>query len=264
MELQLKNKKAFISGSTSGIGYAIAKQLLEEQAQVVINGSSQQSVDKALAALKEEVPNAKVSGLASDYTQAESVESLIDQLGEVDILINNVGIYEPSEFTNISDQDWYRFFDVNVMSGIRLSRALFPKMLKKDWGRIIFVTSESASNIPNEMIHYGVTKAALHAVSRGLAELTKETNVTVNAVMPGPTATMGVQAHFEKMAREENSSFEEVQENFFKNLRPTSLLQRFAQPQEIANMVCYIASPLSSATNGASLRVDGGIVNSIF
>lgn len=150
------------------------------------------------------------------------------------------------------------------MSGIRLSRALFPNMLKKDWGRIIFVTSESASNIPNEMIHYGVTKAALHAVSRGLAELTRETNVTVNADMPGPTATKGVQAHFEKMARDENSSFEEVQENFFKNLRPTSLLQRFAQPQEVANMVCYVASPLSSASNGASFRVDGGIVNTIF
>lgn len=210
------------------------------------------------------MPNANVSGIASDYTEAASVESLIAQLGEVDILINNVGIYEPRQFKNITDQDWYRFFDVNVMSGIRLSRTLFPKMLKKDWGRIIFITSESASNIPDEMIHYGATKTAIHAVSRGPAELTRETNVTVNTVMPGPTATKGVQAHFEKMAREENSSFEEVQENFFKNLRPTSLLQRFAQPQEVANRVCYIASPLSSATNGASLRVDGGVVNSIF
>lgn len=263
MDLQLKNKKAFVSGSTSGIGMAIAKKLLEEQAEVIISGSSQQSVDKAVARLKAEVPTAKLSGIPTDFTRAASVEDLIAKLNDIDILVNNVGIYEPIEFTKITDSDWDRFFEVNLMSGIRLSRALFPKMLEKNWGRILFITSESASNIPQEMIHYGVSKTALHGLSRGLAKLTKDTQVTVNTIMPGPTATEGVKAHFEKMAQEEGKTYQEVEDNFFKNLRPSSLLQRFAKPEEVANMVCYMASPLSSATNGASLRVEGGIVDSI-
>ena len=202
MDLQLKNKKAFVSGSTSGIGMAIAKKLLEEQAEVIISGSSQQSVDKAVARLKAEVPNAQLSGIPTNFTRAASVEELIAQLEDIDILVNNVGIYEPMEFTKITDSDWDRFFEVNLMSGIRLSRALFPKMLEKNWGRILFITSESASNIPQEMIHYGVSKTALHGLSRGLAKLTKDTQVTVNTIMPGPTATEGVKAHFEKMAQE--------------------------------------------------------------
>lgn len=264
MNLKLINKKAFVSGSTSGIGYAIARQLLIEEAEVIINGRSQENIDKAISRLKAEIPNAKVSGLVSDYSKVESVNKLLSELGEIDILINNVGIYEPSDFVDISDEDWYNIFEINVMSGIRLSRSLFPKMLNKDWGRIIFITSESASNIPYEMIHYGVSKASLHALSRGLAELTKGTNVTVNTVMPGPTASEGVEDFFNKLAKEQGVDYQEVENNFFKNMRPSSLLQRFAKTEEVANLVTYISSPLSSATNGASLRVDGGVVKTIF
>jgi NAD(P)-dependent dehydrogenase (short-subunit alcohol dehydrogenase family) len=264
MNLDIENKKAFISGSTSGIGFAIARQLLKEGAEVIINGRTEENIDKALEKLKAEIPNAKVSGIASDYAKVDSVNHLISGLKDIDILINNVGIYEPADFVHITDEDWYRFFEVNLMSGIRLSRSIFPDMLKKNWGRIIFITSESASNIPDEMIHYGVSKAALHAVSRGLAELTKNTHVTVNTIMPGPTASEGVEGFFNKLALEQNISYEEVEKNFFKNMRPSSLLQRFATTEEVANLVTYVASPLSSATNGASLRVDGGVVKTIF
>ena len=264
MELDLKNKRVFISGSTSGIGYATAKQLLIEGATVIINGRTQSTIDDAVNRLKNETKSENISGISSDFSNTESVNALIKQLGKIDVLINNVGIYEPSDFIEISDQDWYRFFDVNVMSGIRLSRAVFPDMLAQNWGRIIFITSESASNIPDEMIHYGTTKAAIHAVSRGLAELTKNTNVTVNTIMPGPTASEGVEAFFNKLATEQNSDYETVEKDFFKNMRPSSLIQRFAKPEEVANLITYISSPLSSATNGAALRVDGGVVKTIF
>jgi NAD(P)-dependent dehydrogenase (short-subunit alcohol dehydrogenase family) len=264
MNLELNNKKAFVSGSTSGIGFATAKQLLQEGAEVIINGRSEESIDKALTRLHDEVPNGNVKGLTADFSNASSVNKLIGQLGTIDILINNVGIYEPSDFIEIADEDWYRFFDVNVMSGIRLSRAVFPQMLERNWGRIIFTSSESASNIPEEMIHYGTTKAAVHAVSRGLAELTKNTDVTVNSIMPGPTASEGVESFFNKLAEEQNTDYASVEKDFFKNMRPSSLLRRFAKPEEVANLITYVSSPLSSATNGAALRVDGGVVKTIF
>jgi len=260
MDLELKDKKVFISGSTKGIGFATAKTLLKEGAEVIINGRSQDSVDKALEKLKNEISDAKITGIACDFSNKEEVNKLIKDLGHLDILINNVGIFGPKDFAEIPDEEWLEFYEVNVMSGVRLSRAFLPKMLKQDWGRIIFISSESALNIPVEMIHYGMTKTAQLAISRGLAEMTKGTNVTVNSVLPGPTFSDGVQ----KMVDAENSKErEKAEEEFFEEARPTSLIQRFADPQEVANMIAYVASPLSSATNGASLRVDGGVVKTI-
>ncbi|MBL0741173.1 SDR family NAD(P)-dependent oxidoreductase [Chryseolinea lacunae] len=263
MDLQLNGKTAFISGSTAGIGFAIAKKLLQEGATVVINGRSQSGVDKAVQELKKQVAGASVSGIAADFSKADDVTKLVKQLPEVDILVNNAGIFEPKPFVEIPDEDWFRFFEVNVMSGIRLSRHYFPAMLKKNWGRIIFISSESAVFIPEEMIHYGMTKTAQLAVSRGLAELTKGTNVTVNSVLPGPTRSEGVEGFINDLAKAGNTSTANVESNFFKTARPTSLIQRFASVDEVASMVTYVASPLASATNGASLRVDGGLVRSI-
>lgn len=260
MDLKLKGKKVFISGSTKGIGYATAKTLAEEGAEIIINGRSKESVDKATKDLKKEVPNGEISGIACDFSNKEEINKLIKELDDLDILINNVGIFGPKDFGEIPDEEWLEFYEVNVMSGVRLSRAFLPKMLKKDWGRIIFISSESALNIPKEMIHYGMTKTAQLAVSRGLAEMTKGTNVTVNSVLPGPTFSDGVQKMVEAEDGEERK---EVEKEFFDEMRPTSLLQRFADPQEVANMIAYVASPLSSATNGASLRVEGGVVKTI-
>ena len=248
-----------VTGSTAGIGLAIAKKLLEEKATVYINGRTQQRVNEAIQQLKKEVPGANVKGVAADFTKVDEVNDLIKQIPSVDILINNVGIFEPKQFVEIPDEDWFKFYEVNVMSGIRLSRYYFPKMLEKDWGRIIFISSESAINIPEEMIHYGMTKTAQLAVSRGLAELTKGTNVTVNSILPGPTKSEGVTGFVEDLGKHQNKTKEQVEKEFFQNARPTSLLQRFASTEEIANLVVYVASPLSSATNGAALRVDGGV-----
>src|SRR3954449_4006899 len=263
MDLQLHDKTAFISGSTAGIGYAIASLLLQEGATVIINGRTQDSVDKAITQLKETSSSAKVSGIAADFAKTEEVESLINQLPNLDILINNVGIFEPKPFEEIPDEDWFRFFDVNVMSGIRLSRFAFRKMLAKNWGRIIFISSESAIFIPDEMIHYGMTKTAQLAISRGLSELTKGTNVTVNAVLPGPTKSRGSSEFINDLAKQQNSSFEEMEKQFFQNMRPTSLLQRFASTEEVANMVVYLVSPLAAATNGAAIHVEGGLLKGI-
>ena len=263
MNLQLKDKTAFISGSTAGIGFAIAKKLLEEEATVVINGRSQEGVDKAVKELKGLTGKSNVSGIAADFAKAAEVNHILAQLPEVDILVNNAGIFEPRPFAEIPDEDWFRFFEINVMSGVRLSRHYFPAMLKRNWGRIIFISSESAVLIPDEMIHYGVTKTAQVAVSRGLAELTKGTNVTVNTILPGPTKSRGIGDFIKDMAKSENISVAEVEKNFFEDLRPTSLIQRFASIDEIANLVVYIASPLASATNGAALRADGGLIRSI-
>lgn len=261
MDLQLNNKKAFISGSTKGIGYAIAKQLGEEGAEVIINGRSQDSVDKALKSLKNEVKDGDFTGISCDFANPVEVGELIEKIGWVDILVNNVGVFQQSDFQEIKDEDWQRFYDINVMSGVRLSRAFLPKMKEQDWGRIIFISSESAVNIPVEMIHYGMTKTAQLALSRGIAETTKGTNVTVNAVLPGPTFSEGVK---EVTGISDGASKKKVEKEFFNQARPTSLIQRFAAPQEIANMVAYVASPRSSATNGASLRVDGGVVKTIY
>jgi NAD(P)-dependent dehydrogenase (short-subunit alcohol dehydrogenase family) len=263
MDLQLKDKTVFISGSTQGIGFAAAKLLLREGATVTINGRSKDKLDKAVKELKELVPNANVNGIAADFSKKSEVENLLNELPEVDILINNVAIFEPKAFAEISDEDWQKFYEVNVLSGIRLSRHYFPKMLTQNWGRIIFISSESAINIPEEMIHYGMTKTAQLAVSRGLAELSKGTNVTINSILPGPTSSEGVADFVSELARHQNKSNEEMEIDFFKTARPTSLLQRFTTTEEIANMIVYISSPLSSATNGAAIRADGGTVKSI-
>jgi len=260
MNLQLNNKTALVTGSTAGIGYAIAKLLLQEGATVYINGRKQQTIDEVLDQLKKEVPGAKVQGIAADFSKTEDIDNLLKTLPEVDILINNVGIFGPKPFAEITDADWFNFFEVNVMSGVRLSRHYFPKMLAKNEGRIIFISSESAINIPEDMIHYGFTKTAMLSVSRGLAELTKGTNVTVNCVLPGPTLSAGVE---EMTGLNKGASQQEVEKDFFTNTRPTSILQRFTSPDEIANTVVYIASPLASATNGAAIRADGGVVKTI-
>lgn len=263
MDLQLKNKKALVTGSTAGIGYAIAKQLAKENAEVYINGRTIERVEATVKKLKDETGNQNVHGLVADFSDNQQIENLISQLPEIDILVNNVGIFEPKAFKDISDADWFKFFEVNVLSGVRLSRAYFDKMIEKNWGRIIFISSESAVQIPSEMIHYGMTKTAQLAVSRGLAELTSGTNVTVNTVLPGPTFSDGAGDFIESLAKEQGKSIADIEKDFFTHMRPTSLLQRFATTDEIANLVTYLSSPLSSATNGAALRADGGVVKSI-
>ncbi len=263
MDLQLAGKTAFISGSTAGIGYAIAERLLMEGATVIINGRTKQGIDESVSALQRAVAGAAVTGIACDFSKKSEVDALIAALPKIDILINNAGIFEPKAFADIPDEDWFRFFEVNVMSGVRLSKVFLPKMLAKNWGRIIFISSESAVFIPEEMIHYGMTKTAQIAVSRGMAELTKGTDVTVNSILPGPTKSKGVGGFLEDISRAQKISADQVEQDFFKNLRPSSLLQRFATVQEIANTVVYYCSPLASATNGAAIRVEGGLVRSV-
>ncbi|HEY9260138.1 SDR family oxidoreductase [Chitinophaga sp.] len=264
MNLQLQGKKALVSGSTQGIGFAIALQLLKEGATVIINGRSTARIEEAIAKLKAEVPGATVTGVAADFGNAAEVQQMLEQVQDVDILVNNAGIFEPKPFVDITDEEWLRFFEINVLSGVRLSRYFFPKMLAKNWGRIIFIASESAIMIPEEMIHYGTTKTAQLSISRGLAELTKGTNVTVNTVLPGPTKSEGVDEFIKKLAEADNVSPDQAEADFFKNKRPSSLIQRFAAVSEIANLVTYVASPLSAATNGAALRADGGLLRTIF
>jgi NAD(P)-dependent dehydrogenase (short-subunit alcohol dehydrogenase family) len=264
MDLKIKNKIALVTGSTAGIGFAIAKALANEGASVIVNGRTHHRVNLAVEQLKKETGNKNISGIAADFADKKQIDHLIEQLPEVDILVNNVGIFEPKQFNAITDEDWFKFYEVNVLSGIRLSRAYFDKMIAKNWGRIIFISSESALQIPEEMIHYGMTKTAQVAVARGLAELTKGTNVTVNTVLPGPTFSEGVGNFVKDMAKNQGKTVEEMEKEFFKTARPTSILQRFTQPDEIGNMVAYVASELSSATNGAALRADGGVVKSAF
>jgi NAD(P)-dependent dehydrogenase (short-subunit alcohol dehydrogenase family) len=263
MNIDLKGKTALVTGSTSGIGHAIARGLAGAGAAVVVNGRTQARVDSAVAAITKAVPRSKVRGIAADVSSAAGCKSLIAALPEVDILINNAGIFEPKDFFEIPDEDWSRFFETNLMSGVRLSRAYLPDMLKRNWGRIVFVSSESALNIPKEMIHYGTTKTAQLAVSRGLAEMTRGSGVTVNSVLPGPTMSEGVETFVKDLAKKNDQSVEEAASRFIKQFRPTSLLQRFASVEEIANMVVYVASPQASATNGAALRAEGGIVQTI-
>lgn len=263
MDLQLTGKTAFISGSTQGIGFAIAQNLLKEGAAVVINGRSASKVADAVSKLKDLHPEANVSGFEADFSKVDEVNALLEKLPEIDILINNAGIFEPRPFVEITDEEWFNFFEVNVLSGVRLSRYFFPKMIAKNWGRIIFISSESAVNIPEEMIHYGTTKTAQLAVSRGLSELTRGTNVTVNSVLPGPTKSEGVAEFVKQLAAAGNVTPEEAEKDFFKTARPTSLIERFASVEEIANLVTYVASPLSSGTNGSALKVDGGVAKFI-
>jgi len=263
MKIDLKGKTALVTGSTSGIGHAIARGLASAGATVVVNGRTQAKVDAAVAAIAKLAPGARARGVAADVSTAAGRNALVADLPEVDILINNAGIFEPKGFFDIPDEDWNRFFEVNVMSGVRLSRAYMRGMLKRNWGRIVFISSESALNIPTEMIHYGVTKTAQLALSRGLAEMTRGTAVTVNSVLPGPTMSEGVETFVKDLAKQHGQSVEEAASQFVKQFRPTSLLQRFASVEEIANMVVYISSKEASATNGAALRAEGGIVQTI-
>ena len=263
MKIDLSGKTALVTGSTSGIGHATAKGLAAAGATVVVNGRAQGKVDAAVAVIAKAVPGAKVRGVAADVSTVAGCKTLVAALPDVDILINNAGIFEPKGFFDIPDDDWSRFFEVNVMSGVRLSRAYMRGMLKRNWGRIVFISSESALNVPKEMIHYGMTKTAQLAVSRGLAEITRGTAVTVNSVLPGPTMSEGVETFVKDLAKQSGQSVEEAASLFVKQFRPTSLLQRFASVEEIANMVVYVASKESSATNGAALRAEGGIIQTI-
>jgi NAD(P)-dependent dehydrogenase (short-subunit alcohol dehydrogenase family) len=263
MDLALKNKLALVSGSTAGIGFAIAQALAREGARVIVNGRTQAAVDEAVAAIRLETGNDAL-GFAGDLSQASVAEALAAQYPGVEILVNNLGIFEPKAFEDIPDADWMRFFDVNVLSGVRLSRLYLPAMKQANWGRIIFISSESGIQIPTEMIHYGMTKTAVLAVSRGLAESVAGTGITVNSVLPGPTRSRGVGDFVDTLAQSNGQSFAEFETAFFDKVRPTSLIRRFATPDEVAAMVTYVASPLASATTGAALRVDGGVVKSAF
>jgi NAD(P)-dependent dehydrogenase (short-subunit alcohol dehydrogenase family) len=263
MKIDLSGKTALVTGSTAGIGYAIAKGLAASGASVVVNGRSKARVDEAVARLTSDVAGGKIRGIAADVSTAAGCQELVAALPDVDILINNAGIFEPKDFFEIPDEDWSRFFEVNVMSGVRLSRGYLRGMLKRNWGRVVFISSESALNIPTEMIHYGTTKTAQLAISRGLAKLTRGTGVTVNSVLPGPTMSEGVEGFVKDLARQNGQSEAEAAGQFVKQHRPASLLQRFASTDEIANMVVYVASKEASATNGAALRAEGGIVDTI-
>jgi NAD(P)-dependent dehydrogenase (short-subunit alcohol dehydrogenase family) len=262
MDLELDGKLALVSGSTAGIGHAIATRLASEGAQVIVNGRSQASVDEVVAELRSET-GGDVLGFAGDLSKAASAEELVRRHPDVAILVNNLGIFEPKPFEAIPDADWVRLFEVNVLSGVRLARLFLPAMKRADWGRIIFISSESAVQIPAEMIHYGMTKTAQLAVSRGLAEAVAGSGITVNSILPGPTRSRGVGDFVEQLAKAEGKSFEAFEKAFFENVRPTSLIKRFATPDEVASLVAYIASPLAAATTGAALRVDGGVIKSV-
>ncbi len=263
MDMQLTDKLALVTGSTAGIGYAIAKSLAAEGARVIVNGRTQSSVDEAVSALVA-TTGSQVLGFAGDLSTATAAEALLQQYPNIEILVNNLGIFEPKSFEDIPDSDWIRFFEVNVLSGIRLARLCLPAMKRMNWGRIIFISSESGVQIPVEMIHYGMTKTAQLAVSRGLAELVAGTGITVNSILPGPTRSRGVNDFVDALASAEGKSFAEFEKEFFEKVRPTSLIKRFASPEEVAALVSYIASPLASATTGAALRVDGGVLKSAF
>jgi NAD(P)-dependent dehydrogenase (short-subunit alcohol dehydrogenase family) len=263
MDLQLKGKRALVTGSTAGIGYAIAEGLAREGTDVIVNGRTDAAVQAVVAALTK-AGGGTIAGFAGDLGTAEGAAAVVRRYPDVDILVNNLGIFEPRAFEDISDADWMRFFEVNVLSGVRLARAYLPAMRRRNWGRIIFISSESAVQIPAEMIHYGTTKTAQLAVSRGLAEATAGTGITVNAVLPGPTRSRGVNDFTAALGRESGQTAAEIEREFFTTARPTSLIKRFATPEEVAALVVYVASPLASATTGAALRVDGGTIKSAF
>jgi NAD(P)-dependent dehydrogenase (short-subunit alcohol dehydrogenase family) len=263
MDLKLSGKIALITGSTAGIGLAIARRLAHEGAEVIVNGRTDERVHEAMAKIDKEVPNAKIRGIGADLGSAKGCVEVVRQAAHVDVLVNNVGIFEPKPFDKITDADWEKFFAVNVMSGVRLSRAYLPPMKERNWGRIIFISSESALQIPAEMIHYGMTKTAQLAVARGLAETCAGTNVTVNSVLPGPTASEGVTEFVSDLAAQKKMSAAEVEKEFFKSARPSSILKRFIQPDEIASVVAFVCSPLASAINGAAVRADGGVVRAL-
>lgn len=263
MDLLLNHKKVLVSGSTTGIGFAIAKGFAQEGATVYLNGRTAAKVEQACKQIIAEIPNAEVIGVAADLASEQGFEDLVKQVPEVDIVVNNLGIYEPVPFFDSKDEDWLKLFNVNVMSGIRLTRFYMPKMLEKNWGRVIFISSESAIQIPTEMIHYGMSKTAQLSIANGLAQLTKGTGVTVNSVLPGPTFSEGVERFIGDLAEQSKMTTKEVEQQFFGETRPLSLLQRFITPDEVAGAVLYVSSELAAATNGAAIRVDGGILKGI-
>lgn len=264
MDLQLSRKLALVTGSTAGIGLAIARTLAAEGARVIVNGRTQARVDEALAAIRSEIPDAALECFVGDLSKVEESDKITALFPDVEILVNNLGIFEPKPFEDIPDADWNRFFETNFMSGVRLSRFYLPRMRQRDWGRIIFISSESSSDVPAEMIHYGVTKTMQVSLARGLAGTTIGTGVTVNSVLPGPTWSEGVEQFVKDLARDQNKPAEQVEKEFFTDMRPNSLLRRFIHVDEIASMVAYVASPRSAATNGAALRAEGGLLHSLF
>ena len=264
MDLKLKRKTAFISGSTSGIGFATAKELAKEGVKVIINGRKKMGVEAALKRFKKEMPEASIEGIAADLSSEKELVLLKNKIPVIDILVNNVGIYTSKSFFETTDIEWQHQFEVNVMSGVRLSRYFLPKMIKSGWGRILFVSSECASLVPSDLISYSTTKATILALSRGLAQLTKGTAVTVNAVIPGSTMTEGAESFLNKLAQKENKSKTDVAADFFKTQRTSSLLQRFATVEEIASTIAYISSPLAAATNGAAIKIEGGSTGGVF
>jgi len=263
MDLGLSGKRALVTGSTAGIGYATAELLARESAHVIVNGRSAERVAAALERLKQSVPGATLFGVAADLSTAVGCAAVTEAHPELDVLVNNMGIFEPKPFEQITDEDWLRFFEANVLSGIRLSRHYVAGMRGRNWGRIVFVSSESALQIPTEMIHYGMTKTAQLAVARGLAETLAGTDVTVNSVLPGPTSSEGVATFVAELASAQKLDVAAVEREFFKTARPSSVIQRFASPAEVAAMIAYVCSAQASATTGAALRVDGGVLRSI-
>jgi NAD(P)-dependent dehydrogenase (short-subunit alcohol dehydrogenase family) len=263
MDLQLKGKKALVTGSTAGIGFATAQGLAAEGASVVVNGRTEKRVAAAIAEIRKLHPGADLAGVAADVSNAAGCATLIAAVGAVDVLINNMGIFEPKPFEQIPDEDWQRMFEANVMSGVRLSRFYLAGMRKKNWGRIIFISSESAVQIPAEMVHYGMTKTAQIAVARGIAEGVAGTGITVNSVLPGPTRSEGVESFLAQMGTQRGVDAATVEKEFFKSVRPTSLLKRFETSEEVAHMIVYLSSPLAAGTNGAAVRVEGGVVRAI-
>lgn len=263
MDLLLKNKRVFISGSTTGIGFAIAKGFAKEGATVYLNGRTATSVDGAVSRIVQAIPEADVHGIVADLTLPDGFEKVSTHLADIDILVNNLGLYEPVPFFESKDEDWLKLFDVNVLTGVRLTRRYMPGMLERNWGRVIFISSESGLQVPTEMIHYGMSKTAQLAIANGLAQLTKGTGVTVNSVLPGPTYSDGVERFIGELAKQKDIDASEVEHQYFTETRPLSLLQRFISPYEVASTVLFVSSELAAATNGASLRVDGGILKGL-
>jgi len=262
MDLKLQNKTALVTGSTAGIGQEIARALAVEGARVIVTGRDQAKLDQAVESIRAS-GGKLVTGMLTDVTTAEGAAALVQAVPQVDILVNNLGIYESKPFAEISDADWMFYFDVNVLSGVRLARAYFPGMLERNWGRVIFISSETGLVPAPDMIHYAMTKTAQISIARGLAQLTKGTNVTVNSVLPGPTRSEGIVGFLRSVASNPDAPAEEIEAEFFAKDRPASLIQRMIEPEEIASLVAYVASPLSAATNGAALRVEGGLIPTI-
>lgn len=260
LAIDLKGRTALVTGSTGGIGLAIAKRLAEAGAHVIVNGRGEARTNQAVQEIKAQIAGAHVSGFAADFAEPESTDEVYAAFPHLDVLVNNLGIFDEADFIETPDAEWQRFFDINVMSGVRLTRRYLPGMTAQKWGRVVFIASESAFNIPPNMIHYGFTKAAQVAIARGVAESVAGTGVTVNSVLPGPTRTEGVLAMFEEAAKKTGETAETIERDFVPKHRPASLIRRLEEPEEIANMVAYVCSPLASATTGAALRVEGGLL----